>query len=96
MKNQIKVLNEIKIGNKTEYTIDELVASSDLTKRQVYNALADLKNRRLIIKKHNLKIQKKKNKKLLRESREKKVYILINDKIMPRINDLIEGEKHGN
>jgi len=85
IKNQTKVLREIK-RNKSDMTINEIVEQTEFTKRQVYNALADLKNRKLIVKRmESIGARQKKPPK-------NRVYISLNEKAIRRINKVIEKE----
>ena len=83
MKKQIKVLKEI-YRSRGNITVNELVIMTELTKRQVYNALHDLKNRKLIIKKKESSSAKQ------HIPPKNKIYIEVNTPILKRIRELIK------
>lgn len=85
MKKQTRVLREL-IRGKDEMTVNELVKNTEFTKRQVYNALADLKRRRLIIK------TKESSGAKLRIPPKNVIYIKIPKAVFKRAKDVIKKE----
>ena len=86
MKKQIIVLRELlDIGRKM--SVSEISRNTDLTKRQVHNALYDLKNRNLIVKEKEISGAKQK------VPPTSKIYVEINEKSIKRIRQLIKNDR---
>jgi len=86
MKIQMKVLREIKLS-RGKITVEELVYGTELSKRQVYDALTDLKRRKLIIKKREDEYKQ------INNPSKKKIYVELNMNVKNRIEDVLTKEK---
>ena len=91
MTNQLTILREMKIGKNTKYTVDDLVASTKLTKKQIYVALRDLKTRKLILKEKEIGDAKR------GIPPKKKIYAKLNDNeyFTKKINKILQDGKNG-